>query len=409
MTDTEPSGVPDQRRARRPDEPSTPRVEHGPRVWRIRSLEAAREVLRARHATTQAGFTAEAIPHRLRHHPILVSDGPLHDEQRSKVARFFAPMVVAKGYMGHLESVADRLLTQADPPVTVDELALHYSVEVTARIVGLTESPVPAMSRRLVSFFNQPPFDLTKPRLGRTNRQWARAALNALVPIGRFYWQDVRPAIRRRRARPADDIISHLIAEGYSNTDILIECVTYGTAGMVTTREFICMAVWHLLDNPDLLARYRAGDPRERHAILNEIIRLEPVVGHLYRRVQQPLRVHDGPDTFDLAPGDLVDVCVRAVNTDERAVGEEAYALRPGRTLPPRLDASVMSFGDGAHRCPGQPLALTETDVLLTRLLELAPWLVSRPSVSWDALIEGYRLRGLVVAWNAGRSGQGRP
>ena len=83
---------PDRRRAVKAGERDTPRVERDGAVWRIRSLAAARQVLRARDATTQAGFTAEAIPKGyLRHHPILVSDGPLHDEQRSKVARFFAP------------------------------------------------------------------------------------------------------------------------------------------------------------------------------------------------------------------------------------------------------------------------------------------------------------------------------
>ena len=105
------------------------------------------------------------------------------------------------------------------------------------------------MSRRLVSFFNQPPFDLTRKDLGRTGRDWARAAWNGLVPIVKFYLADVRPAVRSRRRTPRHDVISHLIAEGYTNADILVECVTYGTAGMVTTREFIAMAAWHLLQN----------------------------------------------------------------------------------------------------------------------------------------------------------------
>ena len=78
-------------------------------MWRIRSLAAARQVLRARDLTTQAGFTAEAIPKGyLKHHPILISDGPLHDEQRSKVGRFFAPTVVAERYTAHMEACADR-------------------------------------------------------------------------------------------------------------------------------------------------------------------------------------------------------------------------------------------------------------------------------------------------------------
>lgn len=394
------NGESSERRAVHP-EAGGPRIEQAEGIWRIRSMEAARQVLRARHATTQAGFTAEAIPKgRLKHHPILVSDGPLHDEQRSKVARFFAPSVVTRNYLEPMERCADRLLAAATTPVILDQLALHYSVEVTAGIVGLTESPVPAMSKRLVSFFRQPSFDLTKPGLGRSNRQWAQAALNALVPIGRFYWRDVRPAIRRRRAAPANDIISHLIAEGYTTTDILIECVTFGTAGMVTTREFITMAVWHLLDNPRLLARYQAASTDERHLILNEIIRLEPVVGHLYRRIQKPIRVGDGAATFELVPGDLVDICVRDTNTDEHTVGEGPHRLCPGRTLPPQVDESGLSFGDGAHRCPGQPLAIQQTDVLLTRLLAREPRIIGRPTVSWDRLIEGYQLRGLTLEWS---------
>ena len=108
------TGESTQRRAVRAGEPDTPRVEPGEAVWRIRSLSVARQVLRARHATTQAGFTAEAIPRGfLRHHPILVSDGPLHDEQRAKVARFFAPAVVGDRYADQMADCADRLLADA--------------------------------------------------------------------------------------------------------------------------------------------------------------------------------------------------------------------------------------------------------------------------------------------------------
>ena len=245
------TGESTQRRAVRAGEPDTPRVEPGEAVWRIRSLSVARQVLRARHATTQAGFTAEAIPRGfLRHHPILVSDGPLHDEQRAKVARFFAPAVVGDRYADQMADCADRLLADAVRQGTcrLEELALLFSVEVTAQVVGLTHSSVPRMARRLVSFLNQPPVDVTRPDFGRTRAMWARAARDALIPIGRFYLADVRPAIRERRRRRREDVISHLLDQGYTDTDILVECVTYGTAGMVTTREFISMAAWHLLD-----------------------------------------------------------------------------------------------------------------------------------------------------------------
>ena len=389
-----------RRRAVRAGEATSPRVERNGKVWRIRSAAAARQILGERRATTQAGFTAESIPKGyLKHHPILVSDGPLHDRQRSKVGRFFAPKVVAARYSTLMAECADRLLAEAaaQPVVRLDDLALLYTVEVTAQAVGLTDSPVPAMARRLVSFFNQPPFDITKDDLGRTNRDWMRAAWNGLLPVLRFYVFDVRPAIRSRRRAPREDVISHLIAEGYTNADILVECVTYGTAGMVTTREFIGMAAWHLLRHPELRDRYLVAQQPERLAILNEIIRLEPVVGHLYRRVQQPLSFDDDGTTFTAEPGDLVDLCVRAANADSETVGSEPLDLCPMRPLPPGVDEAVLSFGHGAHRCPGQPLAMMESDVLLHRLLARDVTIAAEPTIEWDDLIAGYKLRGFDV------------
>ena len=393
------SGV-TRRRAVRSGERDAPRVEGAEGVWRVRSLAVARQVLRARRATTQAGFTAEAIPKGyLRHHPILVSDGPLHDEQRSKVARFFAPKVVHERYTERAAACADRLLTgaAATGSCALDELALHYTVEVTAEVVGLTHAPVPRMARRLVSFFNQPPVDVTRPDFGRTPSMWAKAAVNALVPIVRFYLADVRPAIRSRRRQRQSDVISHLLDEGYTDADILVECVTYGTAGMVTTREFIVMCAWHLLQHPALSERYLMAGQAERFAILNELIRLEPVVGHLYRRTSQPIEVTEGDRSWTIPAGDLVDVCIRPANADPEAVGDDPLDLCPGRPVSAGVNAAGLSFGDGAHRCPGQPLALLETDLLLTRLLALRPRIVAEPRVGWDNLIEGYQLRGMVL------------
>ena len=280
--------------------------------------------------------------------------------------------MVAARYSTLMAECADRLLAEAaaQPVTRLDELALLYTVEVTAQAVGLTDSPVPAMARRLVSFFNQPPFDITKDDLGRTRRDWMRAAWNGLLPVLRFYVSDVRPAIRSRRRAPREDVISHLIAEGYTNADILVECVTYGTAGMVTTREFIGMAAWHLLRHPELRDRYLVAEQPERLAILNEIIRLEPVVGHLYRRVQQPLSFDD--ETAPRSPPSRAtwSTCAsgRPTPIPRRSVRHRSTSVQM-RPLPPGVDEAVLSFGHGAHRCPGQPLAMMESDVLLHRLL----------------------------------------
>ena len=106
------------------------------------------------------------------------------------------------------------------------------------------------------------------------------------------------------------------------------------------------MAAWHLLRDDDLRRRYLVADEPERFAILHEIIRLEPVVGHLYRRAQQEVSVGDGDESWTVEPGDLVDVCVRAANADPRAVGERPLELCPGRELPADAPGDVAAAVD---------------------------------------------------------------
>lgn len=414
MSDDEGRERPSRRRAIRDDEPAGPAVEHvrlaeTPDIWRIRSFAAAREVLRARDSTTQAGFTSEKIPRGIfRRHPILISDGADHDGQRRELARFFAPTVVAEKYGGRIDELARTTVERmmAAGRCRLDEVALHYSVSVTAGVVGLTESSIVGMSRRLEGFFRQPPVDLSAPGWGRTRRQWLQAAVRGLVPIARFFAADVRPALRSRRRRLRDDVLSHLIAAGHSTSDILVECVTYGTAGMVTTREFISMACWHLLTDRELRADYLSAEQPRRVAILEEILRLEPVVGHLYRRAQTDIEIADDGRRHTIPAGDLIDVCVRAANTDPHAMGAGAESLCPARATADGIPAVGMAFSDGAHKCPGQPLALYETDALLHRLLAQAPRLITEPRIGWDSVIEGYQLRGLELSFdgNAGSS-----
>lgn len=386
------------RKAVRAGEDPGPRIGHDRNMWRIRSFEAARQLLRSRQQTTQAGFTAEKIPRgHFRHHPILISDGDDHDAQRREVARFFAPSVVSAKYGDFIDDRARDAVDDAvaDGSCRLDDIALHYSVEVTAEVVGLTESSIAGMAKRLVGFFRQPPVDLSAPSMGRTRRQWIQAAVNGLVPIGQFYGADVRPAIRARRRQRRDDVLSHLLTAGYGTADILVECVTYGTAGMVTTREFISMACWHLLTNVELGRAYAEAAQPARLEILEEIIRLDPVVGHLYRRAHSDIDVTDSGRVHTISEGELIDICVRQSNTDPQVMGKDPETICPGRQLRQGTPAAGLSFSDGAHKCPGQPLALYETDALLHRLLACRPRILREPSISWDNVIEGYRLRGL--------------
>lgn len=315
------------------------------------------------------------------------------------MARYFAPKVVSTRYREFMVSRADAHIAQMAQAGggRLEQITLRYSVEVAAHVIGLTNSNMARMARRLEKFFDQPAFDPTKPGVGRSRFQAIQAAIRGNLPMLGFFFADVWPAIRARRRQPGDDVISHLISEGYSNPGILIECVTYGAAGMVTTREFLSMATLHLTRDAALRVRYLEADEPERLAILHEILRLEPVVGHLFRRAQRDIEVSDGETTVTIARGDLIDLEIRQANADERVVGERALQVCPGRDLPRGVGDEVVSFGDGAHKCPGNSLAILESDIFLQRLLRRGVRAVREPDLQWDEIISGYALRGFEV------------
>jgi cytochrome P450 len=390
-----------RKRSVRPRSEGTARAEQDSRgVWHVRGFEEVRTVLRS-SATQQAGFKAELVTagNALSNRPILYQEGKVHQEQRTKTARFFTPKTVSTQYRQMMERLADRLVARArrEPQIDLTRMALTMAVAVTGQVVGLTNSRRRGMDRRLDAFFEQTTVSRHRGALGR---------LMQIVNLRRmlwFYWLDVRPAIAARRITPQEDVISHLLAQNYNDREILTECVTYGAAGMVTTRECISVAAWHLLDHPELRARYLAAPEAERVAILHEMLRLEPVVGHLYRRATAGIPLQSNGAEVVIPQGALIDLHIESANLDERVVGEDPTAVCPMRPLHgERIGAMLMSFGDGAHRCPGAYLAIQETDIFLQRLLAIPNLHIVRPpTLTWNELTAGYELRKFLLGHDA--------
>ena len=390
-----------QRKTARPNEATAPGVSVEAGVWHIRSLPLVAQVLREGRNTVQAGFNAEYVRRDgIGKQPILFLDGQEHRDQRSKIARYFAPKTVGGKYRDFMERRAgeliDRMIELGE--VELSDVAMRYSVEVAAQVIGLGDADMRGMSSRLEAFFTTPslaPSPAGGPKASRFDS--IRMALRGTALVSAFYLRDVRPAIRSRRKSPGEDVISHLVAEGYDDQAILTECIVYGAAGMVTTREFISMAAWHLVEKPELRQRFLTATEAERRVILLEILRVEPIVGHLYRHATAPLTLVDGDDTYEVPEGALLDLYIRAANADPEHVGENPLDICPGRDLPSRVRDEVMSFGDGGHRCPGNHIALQEADIFLRRLFSHDVELVSEPVIQWDDLISGYEVRGIRV------------
>ena len=362
-------------------------------VYRIHSFAASRDILRS-EGVRQAGFMSERAMQTggLQQPPVLFSEGETHHAMRRDTARYFTPASVAT-YQPMIAALADELIGEliSKGELNLDDLSLRLAVDVAAQVVGLTSSRVPGMANRITAFVsgggNSEP--------GAAQNQSKAAALKQQANLALFFALDVKPAIQARRKERRDDLISHLLDKDYSDVDILTECLTYGTAGMVTTREFISAAAWHLLQSQELRGEYLHSTEKGRFEILHEILRLEPVVSTLYRRAEQELDVGG----TSIPAGSLLALNIQEANTDEQTVGADPLSLCPGRTLPRGVQAPVLAFGDGAHRCPGAFLAIRESDVFLRRLLI---WndlrIVTPPTVEYNEVVKGYELRGFRVS-----------
>jgi cytochrome P450 len=322
--------------------------------------------------------------------PVIFLDGEPHRRKRAAIAKYFTPKAVETQHRAVMERVADELLAElrAKGRGRLDVISFELAVAVAAEIVGLTNSDRAAMARRIASSF--------KTGTMRLPRSLRKAAANAVAALKllRFFYFDVRPAIRARRKARRDDVISQLLDQGASEQAIMIECTVYASAGMVTTREFIVMAAWHLFERPDLRRRFVEGDERSQVALLEEILRLEPIAGMLWRKAAEDVGESTGGP---LKAGARFVIDVRAANSEAAVVGPCPHAIDPDRQG--RAAGALLSFGDGPHRCPGAQVAMHETRIFLDRLMRLPGLRLERaPDMVWNGSLMSYELRDALIA-----------
>jgi len=361
-------------------------VEPGAKV--IGSFPFASEVLRSGDMR-QAGAGAEHVKlDNPEHVSVFFLDGELHKARRRQLARYFTPKAIRERHEAVMRRTTDLLIGELrrDGRATLDMLSMRLACDVAAEIVGLTESDPQHLADRIRKTFDAMGVKNPGP-VAKLRMMWRTLT---------FLRKDVRPAIKARRSNPREDVISYCVQEGFSTKAILIECMTYATAGMLTTREFIVMVAWHLFENAPLRARFLDGGEEEQLAILDEILRLEPVAAMVYRKAASDFTAADGEQ---VRAGELYGVSMRQVNTDETVAGECPFALDPDRAKRRKVAGNWMSFGDGPHRCPGAQVALHETRVFLDTLLRVpGVHLATEPTIGWCAPIGGYEVHGAIVA-----------
>jgi cytochrome P450 len=179
--------------------------------------------------------------------------------------------------------------------------------------------------------------------------------------------------IAARRGSPGEDILSLLLqarfedGEPMSDQEVCDQLVTLLVAGHETTATALAWTLELLAHHLAALERLqREHEPDYLKAVINESLRLRPVVPLAGRRLTSELRVdgHVLPEGTDVTPA------IWLTHTRED-VYPEPFAFRPERFLdgaPPGY--AWVPFGGGMRRCLGAAFAEMEMRVALGAILQ---------------------------------------
>ena len=192
--------------------------------------------------------------------------------------------------------------------------------------------------------------------------------------------------IEQRRQRPADDLLSALIAaeaEGdqLSSPELFAMCILLFVAGHETTTNLIGNGTLALVRHPDQMAALH-DDPNLAEAATEELLRYDAPVQVTGRTVTTPLAVNG----LELAKGERVVLVIGAANRDPR------FCTDPDRLLLSRGQPTHVGFGGGIHFCLGASLARVEGQEVFKALSQRFPSMALAGTPQYR---EHYVLRGL--------------
>jgi cytochrome P450 len=351
-------------------------------VWVVTRYDDARRALNdPRLAKNAAGFAQVLERHplpperqavfaqELSQH-MLSSDPPDHTRLRKLVSRAFTMHAIA-AMRPRIEAIAAGLADQmaAGPPEVdlLDAFAFPLPMSVICDLLG-----VPDAERTTFRRWSNTLLSSDGDGAGRTAAGMAMAQyLSALVA--------------EKRARPADDMLSAIVAasedaDRLSADETVSMAFLLLVAGHETTVNLIGNGLLALLRSPDRLEELRA-DPELIPRAVEEFLRFDgPVNLATFRHTTEAVDIGG----VTIPPGEVVLVALASADRD------------PGH-FPAADDldlhrdaAGHLAFGFGLHHCLGAPLARLEGDVAFRTLLARFPDLalaVEPDELSWRASI----------------------
>jgi len=284
------------------------------------------------------------------------SDPPEHTRYRRLLSKVFSPGRVRQLVPG-LELVCDRL---------IDSFAgrgrCEFVSEFAFPLPGIVISEQLGLEPGQIDTFRHWADAMLAPAQGLLTDEDTAIGYADIEAEAQHYLAEVFHA---RRARPADDLISALVAASdeeqrplsmHELQNLLHQLIT---GGYITTADAITSAMWLLVRNPEQMRRVRA-DPSLIKALAEESLRMLAPVQGLFRKATRDTVIRGVP----IPAGSILHVRYGAANRDE-----EAFARPDEFDVTREHVTRHMSFGQGPHACVGAPLARQEMVTAFERLL----------------------------------------
>lgn len=293
--------------------------------------------------------------HAVEQHSMLELEPPDHTRLRGLVLRAFTSRRIA-ALAPEIETVAAELLA-ALPRDAPFDLIPHFCtmlpVRIIARLLGVPEDMAPDLlrwSNAMVAMY----------QAGRS-RDVEDAAATAAAEFSAF----LTGYINERRQRPADDLITQLIAAEQdgarlSTAELIGTCVLLLNAGHEATVHSLGNAVACLLTHKT--PHYFLADDHIA-ATCEELLRYTPPLHMFDRYVYEDVTLGD----VTLKAGSRVGLVLAAAGRDP-ATFADPHLFDPTRTPSPHA-----AFGGGLHFCVGAPLARMEMQIGLRALFAARP------------------------------------
>ena len=299
---------------------------------------------------------------------ILAMEGDPHGRLRRLVAPAFTPKSAdrLRPFMREVvEGLADAFVERGRSELVAD-VCDPYPIPIVCELLGAPKEDWKLFSAWATDIFRIFNGDIAN------DLPAIKAAMHELDDY-------VRAMIAERRSRPADDLLSDLIAaeeagDRLSTDELVMMTEAVLMAGTDTTRNQLACAVAVFTEHPDQW-QLLADRPDLAPLAVEECMRYLGAVRGTARIASEDITYRD----VVFPSGTLVAVSLAAANFDPSVMGDDVEAFDITKKRP----AQHMTFGSGIHHCLGASLARAELQEALPLLARRMPDLAVDGAIEW--------------------------